>query len=61
MRMDVESRGLPRGWLVNENGDATKLVGSGFRCVDPYGDPDRPYCDACSKLNKTIQRYRPLL
>ena len=63
MRMDVESRGLPRGWLINEEGKPTQLIGSGFRCggrSNSYSEK-APYCAPCKKLNDAIERYRPLL
>ena len=75
MELDIKSRNLPRGWLVNPAGfNARKFDENGFYycgrrvmttnmdCDGYCGPTDGPNCDDCKRLDKTSRtRYNLLI
>ena len=73
MKLDVERRCLPRGWLVNRHGCPARISGRRFYCgrkvmaddsrCDGYcGPTNGPNCEACQILQEqSSTRYRFVL
>lgn len=73
MKLDIDSRNLPKGWLVNSKGFSSRKGKTGLfycGCLDRNlrmkycGPTDGPNCESCQKLDemtKIDKRYKKLI